>query len=150
MATLPRLRPRTFYDLVVEVALIRPGPIQGGSVHPYLRRRHGDEKVVIPHESMRRALGKTLGVPLFQEQMMQLAIDCAGFTATEADQLRQAMSAKRAPERIEELRQRLLDGMAANGIPPEVAEEAYEKILGFSSFGFPESHAQSFAHLVYV
>jgi error-prone DNA polymerase len=150
MATLPRLRPQNFYDLVVEVALIRPGPIQGGSVHPYLRRRKGTEDPVIPHPLMKNALERTLGVPLFQEQMMQLAVDCAGFTPNEADQLRQAMSAKRAPERIEQLRQRLLDGMAANGIPPEVAEEAYEKILGFSSFGFPESHAQSFAHLVYV
>jgi error-prone DNA polymerase len=150
MATLPRLRPEKFYDLVVEVALIRPGPIQGGSVHPYLRRRHGDEEPVIPHESMRHALGKTLGVPLFQEQMMQLAIDCAGFSATEADRLRQAMSAKRAPERIEELRQRLLDGMADQGITADVAEDVYEKILAFSSYGFPESHAISFAYLVYA
>jgi error-prone DNA polymerase len=150
MATLPRLRPRTFYDLVVEVALIRPGPIQGGSVHPYLRRRHGEEEVVIPHESMRHALGKTLGVPLFQEQMMQLAIDCAGFSATEADRLRQAMSSKRAPERIEELRQRLLDGMADRGITAGVAQDIYEKILAFSSYGFPESHAISFAYLVYA
>ncbi len=103
MATLPRLRPQQFYDLVIEVALIRPGPIQGGSVHPFLRRHDGLEEATMPHESMRPALGKTLGVPLFQEQMMQLAIDCAGFTPTEADRLRQAMSAKRAPERIEEL-----------------------------------------------
>jgi error-prone DNA polymerase len=150
MATLPRLRPRKFYDLVVEVALIRPGPIQGGSVHPYMRRRHGDELADLPHDSMHAALGKTLGVPLFQEQMMQIAIDCASFTPTEADQLRQAMSSKRAPERIEELRARLLDGMAANGIPPEVAEDIYVKILAFSSYGFPESHAISFAYLVYA
>jgi error-prone DNA polymerase len=150
MATLPRLRPREFYDLVVEVALIRPGPIQGGSVHPYLRRRHGDEPATLPHESMRNALEKTKGVPLFQEQMMQLAIDCAGFSATEADRLRQAMSSKRAPERIEELRGRLLDGMAARGIPAEVAEDIYVKILAFSSYGFPESHAISFAYLVYA
>jgi error-prone DNA polymerase len=150
MATLPRLRPREFYDLVVEVALIRPGPIQGGSVHPYLRRRKGEEPRTCPHPSMENALGRTLGVPLFQEQMMQLAIDCAGFTPAEADRLRQAMSAKRAPERIEELRERLLAGMAGKGISPQVAEEVYEKILGFASFGFPESHAQSFAHLVYA
>ncbi len=150
MATLPRLRPREFYDLVVEVALIRPGPIQGGSVHPYMRRRHGDELADLPHESMRSALAKTLGVPLFQEQMMQLAIDCASFTPTEADQLRQAMSSKRAPERIEELRGRLLAGMAANGIPAGVAEDVYVKILAFSSYGFPESHAISFAYLVYA
>jgi error-prone DNA polymerase len=150
MATLPRLKPRRFYDLVVEVALIRPGPIQGGSVHPYMRRRHGDERADLPHESMRQALGKTLGVPLFQEQMMQMAIDCASFTPAEADQLRQAMSSKRAPERIEELRARLLDGMAARGIPAGVAEDIYAKILAFSSYGFPESHAISFAYLVYA
>ncbi len=150
MATLPRLRPREFYDLVVEVALIRPGPIQGGSVHPYMRRRHGDELADLPHESMRSALAKTLGVPLFQEQMMQLAIDCASFTPTEADRLRQAMSSKRAPERIEELRGRLLQGMAAGGIPDDVAEDIYVKILAFSSYGFPESHAISFAYLVYA
>jgi error-prone DNA polymerase len=150
MATLPRLRPGKFYDLVIEVALIRPGPIQGGSVHPYLRRHDGREDADMPHELMRPALEKTLGVPLFQEQMMQLAIDCAGFTPNEADRLRQAMSAKRAPERIEELRQRLLDGMAARGIDAAVAQDIYEKILAFSSYGFPESHAISFAYLVYA
>ena len=150
MATLPRLRPEKFYDLVIEVALIRPGPIQGGSVHPYMRRRHGDEVAELPHESMRHALGKTLGVPLFQEQMMQIAIDCAGFSPTEADKLRQAMSSKRAPERIEELRARLLDGMAARDIPLAVAQDIYTKILAFSSYGFPESHAISFAYLVYA
>jgi error-prone DNA polymerase len=150
MATLPRLRPREFYDLVIEVALIRPGPIQGGSVHPYLRRRDGLEDTAMPHESMRAALGKTLGVPLFQEQMMQLAIDCAGFTPAEADRLRQAMSSKRAPERITELRQRLLDGMAERGISQAVAEDIYVKILAFSNYGFPESHAISFAYLVYA
>jgi error-prone DNA polymerase len=150
MATLPRLRPQQFYDLVIEVALIRPGPIQGGSVHPFLRRHDGLEEATMPHESMRPALGKTLGVPLFQEQMMQLAIDCAGFTPTEADRLRQAMSAKRAPERIEELRQRLLDGMAERGIGAAMARDIYAKILAFSSYGFPESHAISFAYLVYA
>jgi error-prone DNA polymerase len=150
MSTLPRLRPEKFYDLVVEVALIRPGPIQGGSVHPYLRRRAGGEERLIPHESMKAALDKTYGVPLFQEQMMQLAIDCAGFTPAESDKLRQAMSSKRAPERIEELRQRLLDGMAVRGIPAPVAEDVYQKILAFSSYGFPESHAISFAYLVYA
>ena len=150
MATLPRLRPRQFYDLVIEVALIRPGPIQGGSVHPYLRRRDGLEDAAMPHESMRAALGKTLGVPLFQEQMMQLAIDCAGFTPAEADRLRQAMSSKRAPERITELRDRLLDGMAERGIGPDIAQDIYTKILAFSNYGFPESHAISFAYLVYA
>jgi error-prone DNA polymerase len=150
MATLPRLRPREFYDLVVEVALIRPGPIQGGSVHPYMRRRRGDEVPYLPHPSMQQALGKTLGVPLFQEQMMQIAIDCAGFSPAEADRLRQAMSSKRAPERITELRARLLSGMAERGITIDVAEDIYEKILAFSSYGFPESHAISFAYLVYA
>ncbi|HYB88611.1 MAG TPA: error-prone DNA polymerase [Streptosporangiaceae bacterium] len=150
MATLPRLRPREFYDLVVEVALIRPGPIQGGSVHPYMRRRRGDEPPDLPHESMRRALGKTFGVPLFQEQMMQLAVDCAGFSPAEADRLRQAMSSKRAPERVEELRERLLAGMAARGIPDGIGEDVYGKIMAFSSYGFPESHAISFAYLVYA
>jgi error-prone DNA polymerase len=150
MATLPRLQPRKFYDLVIEVALIRPGPIQGGSVHPYMRRRRGDEPPYLPHESMHRALGKTFGVPLFQEQMMQLAVDCAGFSPAEADRLRQAMSSKRGPERIEELRGRLLAGMAAQGIPDEVGEDIYAKILAFSSYGFPESHAISFAYLVYA
>jgi error-prone DNA polymerase len=150
MATLPRLRPQQFYDLVIEVALIRPGPIQGGSVHPFLRRHDGLEEATMPHESMRPALGKTLGVPLFQEQMMQLAVDCAGFTPTEADRLRQAMSAKRAPERIGELKQRLFDGMAERGIGTAIAQDIYAKILAFSSYGFPESHAISFAYLVYA
>ena len=150
MATLPRLRPQQFYDLVIEVALIRPGPIQGGSVHPYLRRRDGLEEAAMPHESMRPALGKTLGVPLFQEQMMQLAIDCAGFSPREADRLRQAMTAKHAPERVGELRQRLLDGMAARGIDARTAQDIYARILAFSNYGFPESHAISFAYLVYA
>jgi error-prone DNA polymerase len=149
MATLPRLKPRKFYDLVVEVALIRPGPIQGGSVHPYIRRANGEE-VTYPHESMRPALERTLGVPLFQEQMMQLAIDCAGFSPKESDELRQAMSSKRSPERIERLRERLLSGMAAREIPGDVAEDIYLKLFGFASYGFPESHAYSFAYLVYA
>src|SRR5215475_1996789 len=150
MATLPRLRPRKFYDLVVEVALIRPGPIQGGSVHPYMRRRHGDEQPDLPHPSMHQALGKTLGVPLFQEQMMQIAIDCAGFSPADADRLRQAMSSKRGPERIEELRETMMTGMAARGISDEVARDVYAKVLAFSGYGFPESHAISFAYLVYA
>ncbi|MEE1783125.1 error-prone DNA polymerase [Streptomyces sp. SP17BM10] len=149
-SALPRLRPRRFYDLVVQVALIRPGPIQGGSVHPYIARRNGRERADIPHPLMERALKKTLGVPLFQEQMMQLAIDCAGFTPAEADKLRQAMGAKRSHERVAELRERLLAGMAERGIPTEVAEDVYGKIDAFSSYGFPESHAASFALLVYA
>ncbi|MFC4909984.1 error-prone DNA polymerase [Actinomadura gamaensis] len=150
MSALPRLRPRRFYDLVVQVSLIRPGPIQGDSVHPYLRRRKGLEPPTCPHPLMERALARTLGVPLFQEQMMELAIACAGFTPAEADQLRQAMGSKRAPERVERLRARLMRGMAERGIPDDIAEDVYQKILGFTGYGFPESHAQSFAHLVYA
>jgi error-prone DNA polymerase len=149
MATLPRLRPRTFYDLVVEVALIRPGPIQGGSVHPYLRRRNGEEEVTYIHPLTRPSLEKTLGVPLFQEQLMQLAVDCAGFSAAEADQLRQAMGSKRSQARMERMRERLMRGMAERGITGDTAEEIYTKLQAFSSFGFPESHSVSFAYLVY-
>jgi error-prone DNA polymerase len=150
MATLPRLKPRTFYDLVVEVALIRPGPIQGGSVHPYIRRRNGLEEVAYLHPLLENSLGKTLGVPLFQEQLMQMAIDVAGFSAGEADQLRQAMGSKRSRERMERLRARLYEGMAANGITAEVADAIYEKLAAFANFGFPESHSVSFAYLVYA
>src|SRR5438046_3463837 len=145
MATLPRLKPRTFYDLVVEVALIRPGPIQGGSVHPYIRRRNGTEPVTYLHPLLEKSLHKTLGVPLFQEQLMQMAIDVAGFTASEADQLRQAMGSKRSHERMERLRSRLYYGMAANGITGAVADEIYDKLAAFANFGFPESHSVSFA-----
>jgi error-prone DNA polymerase len=150
MATLPRLRPREFYDLVVEVSLVRPGPIQGGSVHPYLRRRNNAEERVAPHPSMTKSLERTYGVPLFQEQMMQIAMDAAGFSATEADQLRQAMTSKRSEERIAGFRDRLLAGMADKGIDTATAEDIYQKLHGFAGFGFPESHAISFAHLVYA
>jgi error-prone DNA polymerase len=150
MATLPRLRPRTFYDLVVEVALIRPGPIQGGSVHPYIRRRNGKEPVTYLHPLLEPALAKTLGIPLFQEQLMQMAIDVAGFTPGEADQLRQAMGSKRSTERMERLRGRLYEGMAARGITGSVADEIYAKLAAFANFGFPESHSVSFAYLVYA
>jgi error-prone DNA polymerase len=150
MATLPRLKPREFYDLVVEVALIRPGPIQGGSVHPYIRRRNGLEQPVYGHPLMHRALAKTLGVPLFQEQMMQLAIDVAGFSPAEADQLRRAMGAKRSTEKMARLKRRLYDGMAGNGIPAAVADDIYLKLAAFANYGFPESHAISFAFLVYA
>ncbi|WP_419841417.1 error-prone DNA polymerase [Candidatus Poriferisodalis sp.] len=150
MATLPRLRPRCFYDLVVEVALIRPGPIQGGSVHPYIRRRNGDEPVTYLHPLLENALAKTLGVPLFQEQLMQMAIDAAGFTAAEADELRQAMGAKRSRERMGRLRERLLRGMAERGLVGEVAEQVWDKMVAFADYGFPESHSVSFAHLVYA
>ncbi len=150
MATLPRLRPRTFYDLVVEVALIRPGPIQGGSVHPYIRRRNGKEPVTYLHPLLERSLAKTLGVPLFQEQLMQMAIDVAGFTAAEADELRQAMGSKRSRERMERLRARLYEGMAERGITGSVADEIFDKLAAFANFGFPESHSVSFAYLVYA
>jgi error-prone DNA polymerase len=150
MATLPRLKPRVFYDLVVEVALIRPGPIQGGSVHPYIKRRNGEEPVVYDHPSMEQALRKTLGVPLFQEQLMQLAVDCAGFSAAEADQLRRAMGSKRSTEKMRRLRGRFYDGMRArHGITGEVADRIYEKLEAFANFGFPESHSLSFASLVF-
>ena len=150
MATLPRLKPREFYDLVVEVALIRPGPIQGGSVHPYIRRKNGLEEVTFAHPLMRNALEKTLGVPLFQEQLMQLAIDLAGFDAAGADQLRRAMGSKRSTERMAEIRDRLYAGMAGRGITGELADDVYLKLSSFASFGFPESHAMSFAYLVYA
>ena len=150
MATLPRLKPRMFYDLVVEVALIRPGPIQGGSVHPYIKRRNGLEEVTYDHPSMAPALRKTLGVPLFQEQLMQLAVDCAGFSAAEADQLRRAMGSKRSTEKMRRLRDRFFDGMAElHGVTGEVAERIYEKLEAFANFGFPESHSLSFASLVF-
>ena len=150
MSTLPRLRPRTFADLVVAVSLIRPGPIQGGSVHPYMRRRAGRERVSYPHPLAKRALERSLGVPLWQEQMMELAMDCAGFSPEEADRLRKALSSKRSAERIAELRGKLLQGMARHGIPARTAEQIYRVIAGFSDYGFPQSHAQSMAHLVYA
>ncbi len=150
MATLPRLQPRCFYDLVVEVALIRPGPIQGGSVHPYIRRRNGQEAVTYLHPLLEKSLAKTLGVPLFQEQLMQMAIDVAGFTPAEADQLRQAMGAKRSRERMEQLRARLYAGMAERGITGEVADQIFDKLAAFANYGFPESHSVSFSYLVYA
>ncbi|MBD0322710.1 MAG: error-prone DNA polymerase, partial [Aldersonia sp.] len=150
MATLPRLKPRCFYDLVVEVALIRPGPIQGGSVHPYIRRRNGLEPVSYEHPALENSLHRTLGVPLFQEQLMQMAIDVAGFSAAEADQLRRAMGSKRSPERMDRLKGRLYEGMRQlHGISDDVADRIYEKLYAFANFGFPESHSQSFAALVF-
>jgi error-prone DNA polymerase len=150
MATLPRLRPRCFSDIVVEVAIIRPGPIQGGSVHPYIRRRHGTEPETYLHPLLEPALKKTLGVPLFQEQLMQIAIDVAGFSPAEADQLRVAMGSKRSAERMERLHALLIEGMAAKGIDSDISEQIYDKMLAFANFGFPESHAVSFAYLVYA
>jgi error-prone DNA polymerase len=150
MATLPRLQPRTFYDIVIEVALIRPGPIQGGSVHPYIDRARGRKPVTYLHPLLEPSLKRTLGVPLFQEQLMQMAIDVAGFTPAESDRLRRAMGSKRSLERMEALRGRLMAGMTERGVPPEVQEEVYDKLKAFADFGFPESHAYSFAFLVYA
>lgn len=150
MAVLPRLRPETFYDIVIEVALVRPGPIQGQAVNPYLRRRRGREPVTYPHPVTRRALEKTLGVALFQEQLMQLAEDAAGFTPAQADQLRKAIGAKHADERLAELRPALFAGMAERGITGEAADAIWGQLQGFADFGFPESHAFSFAGIVYA
>ncbi len=150
MNTLPRLKPRCFYDLDDEVALIRPGPIQGEMVHPYLRRKAGLEVVTYPHPSLEPILKRTLGVPLFQEQGMQVAIAAAGFTPGEADQLRRAMGHKRSRERMAEICQRMIRGMEANGIAPDVALRIYNQINAFADYGFPESHAASFALLVYA
>ena len=150
MNTLPRLKPRCFYDLVVEVALIRPGPIQGDMVHPYLRRRAGLEPVTYPHPALEPILRRTMGVPLFQEQGMQVAVACAGFTPGEADVLRKAMGHKRSRERMSAICQKLIDGMQRNGIPQDIAMRIYNQINAFADYGFPESHAASFALLVYA
>ncbi|MBK9408168.1 MAG: hypothetical protein IPN47_08975 [Gemmatimonadetes bacterium] len=150
MNTLPRLKPRCFYDLVVEVALIRPGPIQGEMVHPYLRRRAGEEEVTYPHPSVEPILKRTLGIPLFQEQGMQVAIAAAGFTPGEADILRRAMGHKRSRERMAAICEKLITGMARNGIAEDVARRIYNQINAFADYGFPESHSASFALIVYA
>jgi error-prone DNA polymerase len=150
MAMLPRLRPQKFYDLVIEVAIVRPGPIQGGMVHPYLRRRAGEEKVTFPHPSLEPILERTMGVPLFQEQVMQIAITGAGYTAGEADQLRRDMAAWKKTGRLLRHRDRLLRGFAERGITQDFGEKLFEQIKGFGEYGFPESHAASFALLVYI
>jgi error-prone DNA polymerase len=150
MSMLPRLRPRKFYDLVIEVAIVRPGPIQGNMVHPYLRRRNGEEPVTYPSEALQKVLEKTLGVPLFQEQAMKVAMVGAGFTAGEADQLRRAMAAWRRNGAIERFRSKIIDGMRRNGYTREFAEQTFQQIQGFGEYGFPESHSASFALLVYV
>ena len=150
MSMLPRLQPRCFYDLVIEVAIVRPGPIQGDMVHPYLRRRAGREEVSYPNEAIRRVLEKTLGVPIFQEQAMRLAVVAAGFTPGQADQLRRAMGAWRRPGVIEKFHRELVDGMRGRGYDEEFAERLFRQIRGFGEYGFPESHAASFALLVYV
>jgi error-prone DNA polymerase len=150
MAMLPRLKPKEYYDLVIEVAIIRPGPIQGDMVHPYLRRRAGEESVTYPSEEVRSVLERTLGVPIFQEQVMQLAMVAAGFTPGEADQLRRAMAAWRRNGELERFERRLIDGMTSRGYSHEFAERIFNQIKGFGEYGFPESHAASFALLVYV
>ncbi|MEZ6097007.1 MAG: error-prone DNA polymerase [Pirellulaceae bacterium] len=150
MSMLPRLKPRCWYDLVIEVAIVRPGPIQGNMVHPYLRRRNGEETVTYPNEEIRNVLHRTLGVPIFQEQAMKLAIVAAGFTPGEADQLRRAMGAWRKTGVIEQFREKLLQGMRSRGLSDEFADQVFRQIRGFGEYGFPESHAASFALLVYI
>src|SRR5690348_2572289 len=150
MAMLPRLKPKSFYDLVIEVAIVRPGPIQGGMVHPYLRRRQGTEPVTYPSEAVRGVLERTLGVPIFQEQVMQLAVVAAGFTPGESDQLRRSMAAWKRKGGLEPFEKRLVDGMRERGYEETFARQIYQQILGFGEYGFPESHAASFALLVYV
>jgi error-prone DNA polymerase len=150
MSMLPRLRPQCFYDLVIEVALVRPGPIQGGMVHPYLNRRQGKEAVTYPSAALKQALGRTLGVPVFQEQVMQVSILAAGFTPGEADGLRRAMAAWKRKGGLEKYYDRIVDGMSARGYAKEFAVQIFEQIKGFSEYGFPESHAASFALLVYA
>mgnify|MGYP000110811638 CR=1 FL=1 len=150
MSMLPRLRPACFYDLVIEVAIVRPGPIQGDMVHPYLRRRHGLEPVTYPSEAVREVLERTLGIPIFQEQVIKLAMVAAGFSPGEADQLRRSMASWRKQGRILAFEQRLVDGMRQRGYPQQFARRLFQQILGFGEYGFPESHAASFALLVYV
>ncbi len=150
MAMLPRMKPRRFYDLVIEVAIVRPGPIQGGMVHPYLRRREQVEPVTYPSEEVRGVLARTLGVPIFQEQVMQLAVVAAGFTPGEADKLRRSMAAWRRKGGLEGFERRLIDGMRERGYPEDFARQIFMQIQGFGEYGFPESHAASFALLVYV
>src|SRR5437867_11271174 len=150
MATLPRLKPTCFYDLVVQVAIIRPGPIVGQMVHPYLNRRAGREPVQYPHPSLEPILARTLGVPLFQEQLLRMAMTVAGFTGGEAEELRRAMGFKRSVERMQAIEARLRAGMAARGITGAIADEIVQGITSFALYGFPESHAASFALIAYA
>ena len=150
MSMLPRLRPKAFYDLVIEIAIVRPGPIQGGMVHPYLRRRQQAEAATYPSDTVKQVLERTLGVPIFQEQVMQLAMVAAGFTPGEADGLRRSMAAWRRKGGLEKFEKKLMAGMAENGYPPAFAEQIYKQVLGFGEYGFPESHSASFALLAYV
>src|SRR4029078_1946554 len=158
MSMLPRLRPEKFYDLVIEVAIVRPGPIQGDMVHPYLRRKEGIEKVDYPSpdpkfgakDELKKVLERTLGVPLFQEQAMQIAIDCAGFTPAEASRLRRSMATFQRTGQVKYFKKRFIDGMYRRGYPQKFAENCFKQIEGFGEYGFPESHAASFALLVYI
>jgi error-prone DNA polymerase len=150
MSMLPRLKPANYYDLVIEVAIVRPGPIQGGMVHPYLRRRRGLEAVVYPSPQIKKVLERTLGVPIFQEQVMELAMVAAGFTPGEADRLRRSMAAWRRSGHMDQFEEKLKRGMRENGYSAEFADSIYRQILGFGEYGFPESHSASFALLVYV
>ena len=150
MTMLPRLKPKNFYDLVIEVAIVRPGPIQGDMVHPYLRRRRGQEPVSYPSKELEAVLSKTLGVPLFQEQAMKIAIVAAGFTPAEADKLRRAMATFKRVGTIGTFQRKMIDGMLANGYERDFAERCFHQIEGFGEYGFPESHAASFALLVYA
>ena len=150
MSMLPRLKPRTYYDLVVQVAIVRPGPIQGDMVHPYLRRREGKEPVHYPKPELEKVLGKTLGVPLFQEQAMRVAIECAGFTPGEADLLRKSMATFKHTGGVSSFKAKLVDGMVANGYERDFAEKTFRQLEGFGSYGFPESHAASFALIAYA
>ena len=150
MNFLPRMRPRNFYDLVIEVAIIRPGPIQGDMVHPYIRRRNGEEEVSFPSDALGQVLGKTLGVPLFQEQAMQIAIVGAGFTPEQADRLRRSLATFKKHGSVSEFRALFMHGMRKNGYDDDFADRCFSQIEGFGSYGFPESHAASFALLVYA
>lgn len=151
MSMLPKTRPRTFYELVIQVAIVRPGPIQGGMVHPYIRRRNGLERASFPNEQVKAVLAPTLGVPIFQEQIMELAVICAGFTPGEADELRRAMASwKRKGNLLEKFGKRMINGMLAKGYQRSFAQRVFNQIKGFSEYGFPQSHAASFAHLVYL
>ena len=150
MQFLPRMRPRTFYDLIIEVAIIRPGPIQGDMVHPYLKRRRGEEEVIYPSDDLKPALEKTLGIPLFQEQAMEIASIAAGFTASEADHLRRSLASSSGPGRIQIHRERFIQGCLDNGYQQDFAEAVFRQLEGFSGYGFPQSHAASFALIVYV
>src|SRR3954467_9842551 len=143
---LPRLKPKDFYDLVIEVAIVRPGPIQGDMVHPYLRRRNGEEKVEYPSPELEEILKRTLGVPLFQEQAMKIAIVAAGFTPTEADQLRKSMATFKLKGMVKQFKDKLMNGMMKKGYTKEYAEKIFRQLEGFGSYGFPESHAAAFAN----